>query len=72
MSKHPFEPSRLLLGLAMLAVAATCLMDAAGVWEVPFWVPLAALPASLLLAGCTALVTFRARRREARRREQHG
>ncbi|WP_326688494.1 MULTISPECIES: hypothetical protein [unclassified Streptomyces] len=71
MIKHPFEPSRLLLGLAMLAVAAVYLMDAAGVWEVPFWVPLAVLPAALLLAGCTALVTFTARRR-AHRREQRG
>ena len=72
MIRHPFEPSRLLLGLAMLGVAAVCLMDAAGEWEVPFWVPLAALPTALLLAGCAALVTFTARRRRARRKEQHG
>ncbi|MBQ1163139.1 hypothetical protein ACH4RA_30520 [Streptomyces smyrnaeus] len=66
---HRFEPSRLLLGLAMTAVAAVYLLDAAGEVEVPFWVLLVVVPVSLVLAGLTALATFLVRRSVARRRE---
>jgi hypothetical protein len=67
--RHRFEPSRLLLGLAMLAVAVVYLLDAAGEVEVPFWVLPVVVPVSLVLAGLTALATFVLRRTVARRRQ---
>ncbi|MGI5349336.1 hypothetical protein ACQEU8_14220 [Streptomyces sp. CA-250714] len=67
--RHRFEPSRLLLGLAMGAVAVVCLLDVAGEVDVPFWVLLVVVPVSLILAGLTALATFLVRRSVARRRE---
>ncbi|MEU2086174.1 hypothetical protein ABZ569_30405 [Streptomyces albus] len=70
--RHRFEPSRLLLGCAMLAMAALYLLDAAGEVHIPFWVMLAVLPLALLLAGSAALVTFLVRRALGRRREARG
>ncbi|WP_019354853.1 hypothetical protein [Streptomyces sp. AA1529] len=68
--RHRFEPSRLLLGLAMIAVAVLYLLDAAGEVNIPFWLLLVVVPGALVLAGLTALATFLARRSVARRREQ--
>ncbi|GEB48841.1 hypothetical protein [Streptomyces cacaoi] len=68
MTRHPFEPARLLLGLVMVAVAVAYLLDASGEWDVPHWVLPIVVPAALLLAGCTALATLWARRSLASRR----
>ncbi|MDJ1135962.1 hypothetical protein [Streptomyces iconiensis] len=68
MIRHSFEPSRLLLGLIMLGAAVAYLMDASGTWEVPFWALLVIVPAALVLAGLTALMTLVTRRTLARRR----
>ncbi|MDF4253890.1 hypothetical protein [Streptomyces sp. WMMB303] len=68
--RHRFEPSRLLLGLAMIAVAVLYLLDAAGEVKIPFWLLLVVVPGALVLAGLTALATFLARRSVARRRER--
>ncbi|SES19213.1 hypothetical protein [Streptomyces qinglanensis] len=72
--RHRFEPSRLLLGLAMIAVAVLYLLDSAGEVDIPFWLLLVVVPGALVLAGLTALATFLARRSVARRREhrEHG
>lgn len=67
--RHRFEPSRLLLGLAMIVMAVLHLLDAAGEVTMPFWAMLVALPVALVLAGCTALATFLVRRALMRRRE---
>ncbi|WP_431982618.1 hypothetical protein [Streptomyces qinglanensis] len=72
--RHRFEPSRLLLGLAMIAVAVLYLLDAAGEVDIPFWLLLVVVPGALVLAGLTVLATFLARRSLGRRREhrEHG
>ncbi|MEU5838139.1 hypothetical protein ABZ820_31340 [Streptomyces diacarni] len=67
--RHRFEPSRLLLGLAMIVMAVLYLLDVAGELQLPFWALLIALPAALLLAGCVSLLTFLLRRARGRRRE---
>lgn len=69
MIRHPFEPSRLLLGLVLLGAAAAYLMDASGAWQVPSWALLVIVPAALVLAGFTALLTLLVRRSLARRRD---
>ncbi|WP_070020151.1 hypothetical protein [Streptomyces nanshensis] len=61
MRRHRFEPARLLLGLLLTGVALAYAMDALGRWRIPTPLLLAAIPAALLAAACTALVTFAVR-----------
>lgn len=70
MRRHRFEPARLLLGLLLTGVALAYAMDAFGEWRVPTWALLAAVPASLLAAAFTAVVTFAVRRFLRRRRAE--
>ncbi|MBA0054274.1 hypothetical protein E0L36_26495 [Streptomyces sp. AJS327] len=67
MTRHPFEPARLLLGLAALGLALAYVMDAVGPWTIPPWTALILLPPAVLLAGFAGLVTHLVRRRGARR-----
>lgn len=69
MTRHRFEPSRLLLGLALLAITLVYLMDAADEWHVPAWALAVLVPLALLAAGVTALLTFMVRRLLHERKE---
>ena len=61
--RHRFEPARLVLGLALLGIAAVHLLRAAGVDErVPLPVLIGLLPAALLLSGVVAVVSLGTRR----------
>ncbi|MGK5529200.1 hypothetical protein [Streptomyces sp. URMC 129] len=66
--RHRFEPARLVLGLALIAIAAVHLLRVTGRGEVPLPVLAALLPAALLLAAAVAVVVFAARRARARAR----
>ncbi|MCH6162138.1 hypothetical protein [Streptomyces marispadix] len=68
MTRHRFEPARLLLGLLLLGTAVTYAMNALGEWHVPLWALLALVPASLLAAAFVAVATFAVRRMLRRRR----
>lgn len=72
MSRHRFEPAQLLLGLILLGAALAFVMDAFGEWQVPGWLLLILVPAALVLAAFTAVTTYVARQRLARRREGSG
>jgi membrane protein implicated in regulation of membrane protease activity len=67
LSRHRFEPARLVLGLALLAIAAIHLMRVDGRADIPLLVPAVALPVALLLAAVVAVVSLGRRRRRARR-----
>lgn len=70
MTRHRCEPAPLLLGLMLLGAALVFVMDALGEWRVPVWLLLVLVPAALVLAAFTALLTYVVRRRRARRREE--
>ncbi|KUL45578.1 hypothetical protein ADL22_12040 [Streptomyces sp. NRRL F-4489] len=66
MTRHPFEPGRLITGVAALAVGTGYGLDALGVWHAPgLWLFLA-LPAGLLLSGITTAVWATTRRHHQR------
>ncbi|MDT0308516.1 hypothetical protein RM780_16345 [Streptomyces sp. DSM 44917] len=65
MRRHRFEPARLVLGLALLGMAALFLARAAG-GEVPLPLLAALLPAALLLTAGVAVSVFGVRRARAR------
>lgn len=69
MNRHRFEPARLLLGVLLIAAAAGYALDALGVWAVPVWAQLAAMPAVLTLAALAAWTTYAVRRKRAGRRQ---
>ncbi|MFI0784781.1 hypothetical protein ACH4Q6_04160 [Streptomyces lydicus] len=70
MTRHPFEPARLIAGLTALTVGTAYGLGALGAWHPPGpWLFLA-VPAGLLLSGITAAVWATARRRHARHGEQ--
>ncbi|WP_329147584.1 hypothetical protein OIU91_17770 [Streptomyces sp. NBC_01456] len=57
MTRHPFEPARLLAGLAALTVGLGYGLDALGVWRAPgLWLFLV-LPVGLALSGAAAAWT---------------
>jgi len=62
MTRHRFEPVRLLLGLALAAIGIAYAFDAAGAVHVPVWLLLFAVPAAFAAAVCTAAVTGAVRR----------
>ncbi|WP_059012979.1 hypothetical protein [Streptomyces specialis] len=66
--RRRFEPARLVLGLALMAVAAAHLLRASGRGDVPLPVLAALLPGALLLAAVGAVVAFTARRARDRSR----
>lgn len=70
LTRHRCEPALLLLGLMLLGAALVFVMDALGEWRVPVWMLLVLVPAALVLAAFTALMTYVVRRRRARRREE--
>lgn len=62
MKRHPFEPSRLICGLAAVTVGVAYGLDALGGWHAPGpWLFLV-IPAGLLASGITAVVWAVARR----------
>lgn len=63
MTRHRFEPARLLLGLALLAIAALFLLKTGGGLDVPYRLLVLLIPGALLLAGLTASTTYLVRRR---------
>jgi uncharacterized membrane protein len=72
MSRHRFEPARLLFGLMLAGAALTYAMDAFGNWQVPVWLLLATVPAALVIAAFTAWTTFLVRRRLRQRTGAEG
>ncbi|MFE0377368.1 hypothetical protein ACFW1M_17675 [Streptomyces inhibens] len=70
MKRHPFEPARLISGIAALTVGTGYGLDALGVWHAPGpWLFLA-LPAGLVLSGITAAIWATARRHHADRADE--
>ncbi len=77
MRRHRFEPAALVMGLVLLGLATSFVLDACGVWDLGH--PRRTAPAvggGLLLVAATAIVTQAARtarsRRERRRtRSRH-
>lgn len=67
MLRHEFRPGRAVVGLTMLALAAGYAADAAGKWDAPwtFYFPL--LFGGLWLAATVTWVSYRVRRRAARK-----
>ncbi|MCE7078718.1 hypothetical protein [Streptomyces sp. ST2-7A] len=65
-SGRRFEPSRLLFGLGLLALAAGVAGRVAGRSPVPLSMLFVALPALLLLTGVVAATTHRVRSRRPR------
>ncbi|MFF9477865.1 hypothetical protein [Streptomyces sp. NPDC014733] len=62
MKRHPFEPARLICGLAAVTVGVGYALDALDVWRAPGpWLFLA-IPAGLLVSGVTAVIWAVARR----------
>ncbi|ARF57004.1 hypothetical protein [Streptomyces gilvosporeus] len=63
MKHHPFEPARLISGVAALSVGVGYGLDALGIWHAPGPGLLLAVPAGLFLSGITAAVRAAARYR---------
>lgn len=70
MTRHPFEPARLLLGLLLLGVGLLYVLDALGETELRTPVLLSLVPAALVAGALTSMITFAVRRGLAHRR--HG
>ncbi|MFK0292976.1 hypothetical protein ACIQU6_21220 [Streptomyces sp. NPDC090442] len=66
MKRHPFEPGRLITGLAALVVGVGYGLDAVGRWHAPGPWLFFAIPAGLLLAGITTAVWATVRRHHHR------
>ncbi|MFI1308284.1 hypothetical protein [Streptomyces sioyaensis] len=63
MKRHPFEPARLIAGLAALTVGVGYGLDALDIWQAPgLWLFLA-LPVGLALSGIAAAWTSSRRHR---------
>lgn len=69
MSRHRFEPARLLTGLLLCAAGLAYLLDATGAVGLPTGLLAALVPAALLLGALTGLTTYGVRRALARRGE---
>ncbi|WP_208877516.1 hypothetical protein [Streptomyces armeniacus] len=68
MTRHRFEPARLVLGLLLLAAGLLYVLDAGGEPDVPTGVLLALVPAALVLGAVASLTTYGCRRFLAARR----
>lgn len=58
MTRHRFEPARLVLGLLLLAAGLLYVLDAAGEPDLPTEVLLALVPAALALGAVASLTTY--------------
>lgn len=67
MPRHEAKPGRLVVGLAALGAAAVYAGDAAGAWQVPWFLVLTIVGDSLFLSAVVAMGHQRMRRR----REAH-
>lgn len=56
MTRHRFEPTRLLLGLCLTAIGVVYALDGL-VIHAPMWLLMVTVPAAFALAACTAIVT---------------
>lgn len=65
MTRHRFDPARLLLGLLLMAIASGLALRALGKWDAPYALLLLSVPAGLVLSGLVAAAdrAFRGRRR---------
>jgi hypothetical protein len=66
MTRHRFEPGKLIAGLVVLGAALAYGLDAAGEWDLPPFAPLPVLLGGLCLAGLVSALAFGARRHRAR------
>ncbi|MES4901253.1 MULTISPECIES: hypothetical protein [unclassified Streptomyces] len=66
MTRHRFEPGKLIAGLVVLGASLAYGLDAAGEWDLPPFAPLPVLLGGLCLAGLVSALAFGARRRRAR------
>ncbi|GAU64911.1 hypothetical protein SSP35_01_02470 [Streptomyces sp. NBRC 110611] len=70
MKRHPFEPARLICGLAALTVGTAYGLDALGIWHAPgLWLFLA-IPAGLVLSGITAALWATVRRHRSQNADE--
>lgn len=67
MTRHRFEPARLVLGLLLLGAGLVCVLDVAGGWDVHTGLLLALVPAALVIGAVAGMTTYGVRRRLARR-----
>jgi hypothetical protein len=67
MTRHRFEPARLLVGLLLCGAATAYLLDAWGVVELAAGLLAGLVPAALLLGALTGAASYAVRRARARR-----
>lgn len=67
MSRHRFEPARLLTGLLLCAAAVAYLLDATGAAELHAGLLALLVPAALLAGALAGTATYAVRRVRARR-----
>lgn len=70
MSRHRFEPARLLTGLSLCGAALAYLLDAVGAVELGTAVLAALVSGALVLGACAGVLTYAVRRALSRRRER--
>lgn len=71
MRRHESEPAKLIAGLVLLGAGIMSALDAIGRVNMPPAALVVLMPAGLCLAGCAGGLTYRMRRRRARRRERN-
>ncbi|MFI6939327.1 hypothetical protein ACIBI4_08660 [Streptomyces sp. NPDC050418] len=67
---HPFQPGRLILGLAMAGVALAYGGDAAGWWDTEWFAAIPIVVLGLILASIAGMITYGVRRRRGARAER--
>ncbi|MET9665385.1 hypothetical protein ABZY19_08430 [Streptomyces sp. NPDC006475] len=61
--RHAFRPGKVVAGLAVLAAALLYAGDAAGTWQIPWFVVFPVVFGGLFLSGAVGLVDYKVRRR---------
>ncbi|MFE3636665.1 hypothetical protein [Streptomyces cellostaticus] len=67
MLRHEFQPGRLVTGLFLTAAGGIYAADAAGLWDVPWFLIVPLVVGGLCLAGVSAAAARGVRRRRAAR-----
>ncbi|AMW12412.1 hypothetical protein A4E84_24730 [Streptomyces qaidamensis] len=68
MLRHELQPGKLIAGLVLVLAGVLYAGDAAGAWDIPWFVVIPLVTGGLCLAGAVAFLTGRVRRRRQRGR----
>lgn len=66
MSRHDFQPGKLVAGVFLIAAAVVFGGDARGLWHTPWAAMIPLVSGGLCLAGATGTITYAVRRRRRR------